>query len=77
MLPEVTRQILHRDTQLEILAQPGMIQVQAGVAEAVIQSVVLITIFPGGNGGGKLSREFRDQSPAPCPFRGQPCGCDM
>ncbi len=49
MLAEVTRQILHRDTQLEIFAQPGMIQIQSRIAEAMIEGVVGVTIFPGGN----------------------------
>src|ERR1700680_236391 len=51
MLAEVTRQILHRDTQLEIFAQPGMIQIQSRIAKAMIESIVGVTIFPGRNGG--------------------------
>src|SRR5208283_4905489 len=41
----------HRDAQLEIFAQPGMIQIQAGIAETTIECVVGVAVFPGGNGG--------------------------
>ncbi len=49
MLAEVARQILHRNTQLEILAQAGMIQIQASIAEMMVKRVVCVPILPVGN----------------------------
>ena len=59
MLSQMTRQILHRFAQLKIFAQAGMSQIQAGIAEAVVESVVSIAIFPGGNRGGNFVQSLR------------------
>ena len=52
-------QILHRQAQLEVFAQARVIQVQASVAETVVERVVGIAIFPGGDGGGNFVESFR------------------
>src|SRR5579872_221943 len=54
MLPKMSRQILHRDTQLEIFAKPRMLQIEPCITKSMIEGIVLIAVFPGRN----CSRNF-------------------
>src|ERR1700693_2007978 len=55
-------QVLHGGAEFEIFAQAGVVQVEAGVVEAVIERVVGIFVFPGGDGGGDFVQCFRIES---------------
>ena len=59
MLSQMARQILHRFAQLKIFAQTRMAQVQPGVVEAMVERVMSIAIFPGGDGGRNFVQCFR------------------
>ena len=76
VLAEMARHVLHGEAQFVIFAQAGMVEVESGIAEAAVERVVLVAKFPGGDGGRNFLRASPDRSPAPCPFRARPCGCD-
>src|SRR5271169_2577652 len=45
----MTGQILRRQTQLEIFANPRMLKIESGIAEAAIERVMLVFELPGGH----------------------------
>src|SRR5215470_2355864 len=47
-----------------------MIEVESGVAEAAVERVVLVTKFPGGDGGGNFGERFRIESEGLAHFTG-------
>ena len=58
MLPEVTRQVLHRQAKLEELAHARMPQIEAGIAELALQRVAGIFVFPRTHQAGEAVERF-------------------
>ena len=76
VLPEMPRQILHRETQLEIFANARMREIEPGIAQTAIERVILVPEFPGGHRGRNSLQRVLVEAHRPCPFRAPPCDCD-
>src|SRR5215471_7240383 len=53
----MAREVLHSQTEFVVFAQARMVEVESGIAETAVQRVVLVTEFPGSDGG----RNFRER----------------
>src|SRR5208337_4772784 len=56
------RQILRGQTQLEILANPRMRKIESRIAQTVIERIVLVFEFPGGDGRRNSLQRLRIES---------------